>query len=130
MALDPTNPNLRIALGGVYYALGRYDDAIDAFKLAVLAKPDLANAHYNLAIAYREKKNYDQAIAEMNTVLGLVQKDSADYKLAQSTLEDLKKNQSTKTSGGENLTAPQPVPESNVKPPIALPKEATPPAKP
>lgn len=128
IALDPTNPNLRIALGGVYYALGRYDDAIDTYKLAILAKPDLANAHYNLAIAYRERKSYDQAITEMNTVLGLVQKDSADYKLAQSTLDDLKKNQSTKTSGSENLTPPQQTGTSNIKPPINLPKEATPPA--
>lgn len=126
-ALDPTNPNLRIALGGVYYALGRYDDAIEAFKVAVLAKPDLANAHYNLAIAYREKKNYDQAIEEMNNVLNLVQKDSADYKLAQSTLEDLKKNQTSKPSVSENLTSPEQIGSSNIKPPIELPKEATPP---
>lgn len=55
VALDPINPNLRIALGGVYYALGRYDEAIRAFELATVAKPDLANAHYNLAGALREK---------------------------------------------------------------------------
>ena len=71
VALDPINPNLRISLGGVYYALGRYSDAIDAFKLAVLTKSDLANAHYNLAIAYRENKDFDNAITEMNTVLTL-----------------------------------------------------------
>lgn len=128
IALDPTNPNLRIALGGVYYALGKYDDAIASFKLAVLAKGDLANAHYNLAIAYREKKDYDNAITEMNNVLSLVNKDSQDYKLAQNVLADLEKNKAAATPSTTNLQAPQKNATSNVKPPITLPQEATPPA--
>lgn len=130
IALDPTNPNLRIALGGVYYALGRYDDAINTFKLAVAAKPDLANSHYNLAIAYREKKDYDNAITEMNNVLSLVDPNSQDYTLAKQTLDDLEKNKPAvkAPAEGENLQAPQPVQETNIKPPIELPQEATPPA--
>jgi tetratricopeptide (TPR) repeat protein len=128
VALDPTNPNLRISLGGVYYALGRYDDAIEAFKLAVLAKPDLANAHYNLAIAYREKKNFDSAINEMNTVLSLVAKDSQDYTLAKNTLDELEKNKpAAKTTGTESLTPPEKTETSNIKPPITLPVDSTPP---
>jgi tetratricopeptide (TPR) repeat protein len=129
VALDPLNPNLRVALGGIYYSLGRYDDAIDAFKLAVLTKPDLANAHYNLAIAYREKKNYDNAISEMNTVLTLVIKDSPDYTLAKSTLDALEKSKpaAAATTGAENLTTPQKQVEV-IKPPLTLPEEATPPA--
>ncbi len=133
VALDPTSPNLRISLGGVYYALGKYDNAIDSFKLAVLAKPDLANAHYNLSVAYAAKKDYDNAIAEMNIVLSLVPKDSQDYTLAQKALSDLQKQKpatttTTGTNSSQSLVAPQPVPASNVKPPITLPKEATPPA--
>ena len=129
VALDPINPNLRIALGGTYYALGRYDDAIDAYKLAVLTKPDYANSHYNLAIAYRDKKDYDNAIAEMNTVLGLVTKDSADYNLAKSTLDDLQKSKPavTTTNNTGGLTTPQKQ-TTVVQPPITLPQEATPPA--
>lgn len=128
IALDPTNPNLRIALGGVYYALGKYDDAIASFKLAVLAKNDLANAHYNLAIAYREKKDYDNAITEMNNVLALVNKNSQDYTLAQNVLADLQKNKAATAGSSDNLKAPQKNATSNVKPPINLPSEATPPA--
>lgn len=128
VSLDPINPNLRIALGGIYYALGRYDDAIDTFKLAVLSKPDLANAHYNLAIAYREKKNFDSAITEMNTVLTLVTKDSPDYTLAKSTLDALEKAKpAAATTGAGNLTTPQKT-EAIIQPPITLPQEATPPA--
>ena len=117
IAFDPINPNLRIALGGVYYALGRYDDAIDAFKLAVIAKPDLANAHYNLAIAYREKKNFDNAIAEMNAVLSLVEKDSPDYALAKTELDNLERNKNIKeTVGTQNLNPPQPARTCNYSP--------------
>ena len=130
IALDPIDPNLRISLGGIYYALGRYNDAIDTYKLAILAKSDLANAHYNLAIAYRDNKDYTDAITEMNTVLTLVDKNSSDYTLAQTTLSDLQKNKpatAAATTGTGSLTTPQtqvPV----IKPPLTLPKEATPPA--
>lgn len=129
VALDPINPNLRIALGGVYYALGNYDSAIDSFKLAALAKPDLANAHYNLAIAYQAKKDYDNAIAETNNVLSLVDPKSQDYTVAKTLLDDLQKSKAAAPApSSANLNAPQPVGTSNVKPPITLPKEATPPA--
>jgi len=130
VALDPINPNLRIALGGTYYALGNYDNAIDAFKLAVLSKPDFANAHYNLAVAYREKKNYDAAIAEINNVLGLIAKDSQDYTIATTELDNLQKAKAAvkPAASSENLQAPQPAQPSNIKPPIELPQEAIPPA--
>jgi tetratricopeptide (TPR) repeat protein len=128
VALDPTDPNLRIELGGVYYALGEYSNAIDSFKLAILAKSDLANAHYNLAIAYRDNKDYNDAITEMNTVLTLVDKNSSDYTLAESTLADLQKNKPAATaSGSGSLTTPEKQ-TTVVKPPITLPQEATPPA--
>lgn len=130
VALDPINPNLRVALGGIYYSLGKYDDAIDSFKLAVLTKPDLANSHYNLAIAYREKKNYDSAITEMNTVLTLVTKNSPDYILAKTTLDALEKAKppaAATAPGTQNLTTPQKQ-ETVIEPPLTLPQEATPPA--
>ena len=117
VSLDPINPNLRIALGGVYFALGRYDDAIRTFELAAAAKPDLANAHYNWAIALREKGEIKKATDEMNIVLSLVGKDSADYETAKKELEKL-----------ESLTPPQPAPEPVIKPPLELPEEASPPA--
>ncbi len=130
VALDPTNPNLRIALGGIYYALGRYDEAIDAFKLATLAKADLANAHYNLSAAFREKGEIDKAIAEMKIVLTLVQKGSNDEKTAKAELDNLEKRKATKgTAASESLTPPTKA-TTLIKPPLELPKEATPPAQP
>lgn len=131
VALEPTNPNLRIGLGGVYYALGRYDEAISVFQLAISAKPDLANAHYNLAAAEREKGNIQDAIDQMTIVLSLVPKDSQDYNVAKTEMDALEaKKPAAKTTTqptDTTLTTPQkttPV----IKPPLELPKDATPPA--
>jgi len=128
VALDPINPDLRISLGGVYYALADYDNAISAFQLAVVAKSDLANAHYNLAAAYAAKKDYDKAITEMNTVLSLIPQGSDDYKTATTVLDQLKAQKPATTTTSENLTSPTTTEKTNVQPPITLPSEATPPA--
>lgn len=132
VVLDPFNPNLRIALGGVYYAIGDYDNAIDTFKLAVLAKPDHANAHYNLAVAYREKGEIDKAINEMSIVLSQVDRNSQDYELAKRELENLenRKPATEATKGTSNLTPPQPAEKPALEPPLELPEEASPPEAP
>jgi len=127
IALEPTNPNLRISLGGIYYSLEDYSSAIDTFRLAVAAKPDLANSHFNLSSAYREKGEIEKAINEMTIVLSLVEKDSADFFLASAELETLEK----RLSGGEsvetpNLTPPQTQEDLPITP-IELPAEAAPP---
>lgn len=131
IALDPINPNLRIALGGVYYALGRYDDAINAFGMAVAAKPDLANAHYNLAVAYREKKELEKALAEMNTVLTLVKEGTPDHDLAVKTIEEMKKtgtgSPEDPTQATDNLTPPV-AEDPALEPKLELPQDSTPPA--
>lgn len=133
VALDPLDTNLRIALGGVYFALGDYDNAIDTFKLAVLTKPDFANARYNLAVAYREKGDIDKAIAEMTNVLSLVDKNTQDWQTAKSELEALEAKKPVKSpepgqvETPESLTPPQPSATPVVEPPIKLPEEAAPP---
>ena len=127
VVLDPINPNLRIELGGVWYAVKNYENAIDTFKLAVIAKPDHANARYNLAAAYRENNQIDRAIAELKVVLTLVDPNSEDYKTAQKELDDLQSKQKTTdtTQSGENLTPPASN-EQILTPPIDLPEGSEP----
>lgn len=131
IALDPMNPDLRISLGGIYYSLKDYENAIDSFKLAVLTKQNYANAHYNLALAYAENRNFDKAVSEMTTTLSLLDKSSKDYELAKTELENLEKlkGETAKetNSQGETLTPPQKAEEPKIKPPIKLPEEAQPP---
>ncbi len=134
IAFDPVNPLLRVALGGVHYGAGRFDEAIRSFELATIAKPDFANAHYNLAAALREKgdqSSLERAVKEMEQVLSLVQPGTQDYQTAQRELENLKsKLPKTSTAGGETLQAPQPSPAPVIKPPLELPEEAGPPEGP
>jgi tetratricopeptide (TPR) repeat protein len=129
VALDPISPLLRVDLGGIYYALGNYDLAIDIFKLAVIAKPDLANARYNLAVAYREKGEIDKAIDEMTAVLTLVEKDSQDFEIAKQELANLESKKPVEEkapSEGEELNPPE-ANEPAIDPQIQLPEEAAPP---
>lgn len=87
--LDPINPILRIKLGGIYYSQGKFENASRVFEMAVLAKPDLASSHYNLAIAYKENKQIDKAKEQMNIALSLMNKDSADYEIVKKELEKI-----------------------------------------
>lgn len=131
---DPVNPGLRLNLGGVYYSLGNYDDAKTMFEQAVNLKPDWANAHYNLAWTYFQKKEYKKAVEEMQASLNLIDPKSDDYKKGQKELEDFKKNLSEEAAPdeeekpkAEELTLPSPAPE--ITPLIKLPEEASPEAR-
>ena len=130
VALDPINPNTRIALGGIYYGIGAYQDAIDIFRLAALAKPDHANARYNLGVAYREAGETERAINEMSVVLTLVDRDSEDYKVAAKALEELQTKAAEaakQQESGETLTPPSTIEDAPEGSQIELPEDAQPP---
>lgn len=103
--LDPFNPNLRIGLGGTYYILQKYDEAVKAFNLAVTAKPDLANAHYNLGMAYKAKEDYVNAKKELDLTLSLLDENTKDYQIVLNELANLKDK-------NENSVTPPPTIES------------------
>lgn len=126
--LDPFNPETRIALGRVYYALQKYEEAVEVLRLAVVAKPNHANARYQLANAYKQKGENDKAINELKAVLQIVDPNSNDYKVAKGELDELeaKKKETGGDQGqGETLTNP-PSTEKAINPPIDLPEAAEP----
>lgn len=125
VALDPVNPNLRIALGGVWYAVKNYENAVDTFKLAAIAKPDHANARYNLALAYRERGDTERAIAELKEVLKIVKTDSKDYETAKKELDALESKKASTAGSGESLTPPA-TNEPIITPEIDLNEDAAP----
>jgi tetratricopeptide (TPR) repeat protein len=128
VALDPFNPNLRINLGGIYYGMKNYGDAVKVLELAVTTKPDLANGHYNLAFAYRDQKELEKAIQQMTLVLSLIEdKNSQDYQTAKAALEDFEKQRPTTPEGAETLTPPQGEEVPPLSPPLELPEESQPP---
>ncbi|MBP8591567.1 hypothetical protein KBI33_03865 [Candidatus Shapirobacteria bacterium] len=130
--LDPVNPNLRLAWGGLYYALGDFESAQRQFEIAAELKADHANAHYNLAAVYKAQEKWEKAALEMKTVLSLVEPDSADFEKAKEELEEIeaklpKTEEGTtpaeKPAKGESqLQEFSPLPTPQVSP-IQLPEE-------
>jgi len=87
---DPLNPNLRVNVGGVYYAVKNYDMAIRFFTDSINLKPDFANGYYNLSVALRDKGDLTNAQVLAEKLLTLVDKSSPDYKTVSDYLSDLK----------------------------------------
>ncbi|MEK7565725.1 MAG: tetratricopeptide repeat protein, partial [Patescibacteria group bacterium] len=72
ITLDPTNPRLRLDLGGIFFSLQNYTAASQAFSMATTLKNDYPNAHYNLAQAYKKLDNNTLAQQELLAVKNLV----------------------------------------------------------
>ena len=67
----PDDPNVWL-VRGIYYALQhKFELAIDDFNAAIQQAPDNANAHYNLGLAYFEKKQYTQAVEQAKVAKSL-----------------------------------------------------------
>ncbi len=105
---DPLNPNLRLSVGGVYYAVQNYDLAIRFFTDAINLKPDFSNGYYNLSVALRDKGDLKAAQETAEKVLTLLEAGSEDYKLASDYLNDLKNkiDSSSTTATGSAIQPP------------------------
>lgn len=103
---DPLNPQLRVNVGGVYYAIQNYDMAIRFFTDAINLKPDYANAYYNLSVTLRDKGDLNNAQAMAEKVLTLVDKDSSDYTVANDYLTELKSKIGSGDANSGNQTLP------------------------
>jgi adenylate cyclase len=72
MRLNPRYPpSYSMSLGFTYLVLKRYDEAIATLKQALSRNPDLAPAHWNLAVAYSELGREEEARAEAAAILRL-----------------------------------------------------------
>lgn len=78
VVLDPTNPQEYLALGGIYYQLSQWDNAIRYFQQAAAVKQDYSNAYYNLGHAYEQKGDYQNAMAAYQAVKTLVANDKTN----------------------------------------------------
>jgi len=116
---DPVNPLLRLDLGGVFYSLSDWDNAIRTFQTAASLKPDYANAYYNLALGYEQAGKAVEAARAMQSAVQNLDAKSPDYPAALAKLEELVKaaqpitdNQQPTTGGSskEPLVKPEPLP--------------------
>lgn len=78
--LDPTNPQQYVELGGIYYQLGSYNEAIRQFEFAINLKKNYPNAYYNLGHALEEKGDLQSALNAYSVVQKLVENDPENTK--------------------------------------------------
>lgn len=72
LALEAGKGSIQV---GVQYARnGLWDEAINAFKMAVNEQPKNSNAHYNLGISYQIVGDFDNAEEEFNKAIALKNK--------------------------------------------------------
>lgn len=109
--IDPPNPQLRLDAGGLFYAAAQYDLALDYFRQAVNLKPNLPNAHYNLANAFKQLGKFNEAWVEYQTTLTLITADSDDAKKINAEMEEIKSKvtitQTQQQTPSQPATAPQ-----------------------
>ncbi|HWY79134.1 MAG TPA: tetratricopeptide repeat protein [Candidatus Sulfotelmatobacter sp.] len=115
IALDPNNPQQYIDLGGVYYQLGQYDNAIREFQISANLKPDYANAYYNLGHAYQQQGIYNQALAAYETVKQLVADSSTNTQKINADIDTINKLAVAKNNG-QQQPLPQASPSAQITP--------------
>jgi len=85
--LDPVNPELRLNLGGVYFAAGDYLSAANQFRQATTLKPDYANARYNFALSLVALGELQQAKTELEVTKLLLPEGSEDRKVVENEIQ-------------------------------------------
>lgn len=88
---DPTNPLLRIDFGGLFFALGDYERAVEQFKIAANLKPDYANAYYNLSAVYEVQEQWQKAFSNKQLALNFAPVESPDRQRVMDELVELRK---------------------------------------
>jgi tetratricopeptide (TPR) repeat protein len=74
---DPNFALARVNLALAYYYLNDSRSAVEEARAGAKLAPDNPTAHYALAVALRNEKLYDEALAEFNKVLSIDPRDSA-----------------------------------------------------
>jgi tetratricopeptide (TPR) repeat protein len=90
ITLDASNPQQYVNLGGIYYQLGLWDDAIRQFQTAIQLKPDYTSAYYNAGHALEAKGSLQQALVVYNAVKTLVTSDHSATKKITAEIDALK----------------------------------------
>ena len=126
--LDPFNPRLRIALGGIYYQLSAFDQAQNQFQQSVNMKPDFANAYYNLGHAYESKNDFANALQSYQAVAQLIANDKVSLEKINAEIKALQ----TKAGSAPTQTKVPPVTSADTsQPPLEInqPSQQLPPRK-
>ncbi len=128
---SPSDPQLRLALGGVLLNAKQSAQALSVFQQAVNIKPDFANSHYNVAQAYLALQQLEAAKQEYDAVLALLDPNSEDFIKATKELEELNKmiEESKPANNPTESTTDQSTSQSDSSTPTLLDQQLNTPAE-
>lgn len=133
IALDPTNPQEYMTLGGLYYQLNQYDNAIAQFQNAINLKQDFPNAYYNLGHAYESKGDLKNALANYQIVKSLttdkqnLAKINDEIDVIQKRIDQANANNQQGQTKQQSANQTNPAQQLNINQPAQqLPIQATP----
>lgn len=98
----PTDPGLRLALGGIFLNQQQPEQAAGIFQQAVSLKPDYANGYFNLAVALRQMGQLEQSKAALQQVLVMLDSSSEEYIAVTRQLEEVEEEIKAKGSADPN----------------------------
>jgi Tfp pilus assembly protein PilF len=90
VALAPNDPTINLELGSLYYRLGQYPKAVQQLEKTAQLKPDMTNAFYNLANAYRQNNQLQASYDTYEETLKLLPAGD-DYNKVKGEQDDVKK---------------------------------------
>jgi tetratricopeptide (TPR) repeat protein len=123
--LYPTEPTLRVDLGGVFLGAKNYEQAAQLFEQAARLKPDYANAYYNWAKALEGTNRWEPAVAAYKQTLRLLEANTETSKPEQ--IEQVKKELSAAEEQLAKLQSQKPATNTN-QPKANAPQPTTTPA--
>lgn len=131
ITLDPSSPQEYITLGGLYYQLQQYDNAIKAFSSAINLKPNFSNSYYNLGHAYEQKGDLTDALAQYQIVAQLVSGNKTNSDQINTEIGNLQKKIKQQGNTGTSATAattkaPVQSATGSTQQPLSLPVTPTP----
>ena len=91
VALDPTNPLLRVQLGTFYFSIGDTDQATKILSQAIELKSNWNIPYYNLSLVYKAEKDYARALAYMKEAQKYTQPNSEDMTSIEKEIAELEK---------------------------------------
>lgn len=118
--LNPSNPGLRIELGGIYYQLQQWDLAQNTFTIATQLKADYANAYYNLGHVLEQKTDLQNALLQYQAVKQLVANDPENTSKIDTEIKAIQeKIGSQQQQAGDNISPSEDTTPLNVNLPQA-----------
>lgn len=128
-SLAPTDPDLALRFGQLFYQYRNLNQALNLFVEAARLRPMHANARFNLAVTLKELGSYKEALGEMEVVTRLISPESQDMVPVNQQIEELRKlvaEMESKQKEAEGAkTSPVPL-STESQPRITLPGESSP----